>query len=52
MKTAHHFASKSEKFLVIGENGKFNHENQKVVVSGKREASELAEQLKAKPWNF
>ena len=52
MKTVHYFASKSNKFVIIGENGKFTHASPKMSVSGKREANKLAIKLMAKPWNF
>lgn len=50
MKTAHYFAGRSEKILVIGVDGRLTDE--KYPVSGKKEARKLAEELGAKPWNF
>ncbi|WP_162380018.1 hypothetical protein [Citrobacter sp. NCU1] len=50
MKTAHYYASRSQKFLVIGVDGRLTEE--KYEVGGKAEARKLASELSAKPWNF
>ncbi|EEU9533598.1 hypothetical protein ACJY8V_000967 [Escherichia coli] len=50
MKTAHYYASRSTKFLVIGVNGKLTDE--RYDVSGKAEARKLAKELSATAWNF
>ncbi|VFS64086.1 Uncharacterised protein [Kluyvera cryocrescens] len=50
MKTAHYYASRSTKFLVIGIDGKVTEERYEV--SGKAEARKLAAELSAKAWNF
>lgn len=50
MKTAHYYASRSHKFLVIGVDGRQTEE--KYEVANKSEARKLANELSAKPWNF
>ncbi|EIV2909306.1 hypothetical protein L7Q45_003645 [Citrobacter braakii] len=50
MKTAHYYASRSHKFLVIGVDGRQTDE--KYEVENKSEARKLANELSAKPWNF
>lgn len=50
MKTAHYYASRNAKFLVIGVDGKVTDERYEV--SGKAEARKLAVELSAKAWNF
>lgn len=50
MKTAHYYASRNAKFLVISINGKITEERYEV--SGKSEARKLAAELSAKAWNF
>ena len=50
MKTAHYYASRSQKFLVIGVDGRQTDE--KYEVANKSEARKLANELSAKPWNF
>ncbi|MFA2493498.1 hypothetical protein GQE75_02810 [Escherichia coli] len=50
MKTAHYYASRNAKFLVIGVDGKITDERYEV--SGKAEARKLATELSAKAWNF
>ncbi|MEG1350827.1 MAG: hypothetical protein RSD49_22625, partial [Hafnia sp.] len=50
MKTAHYYASRSQKFLVIGVDGR--HTEEKYEIANKSEARKLANELSAKPWNF
>lgn len=50
MKTAHYFASRTQKFLVIGIDGRQTEEKHEV--ANKSEARKLAKELEAKPWNF
>lgn len=50
MKTAHYYASRGTKFLVIGVDGRVTGERYEV--SGKSEARKLAKELSAKAWNF
>lgn len=50
MKTAHYYASRSQKFLVIGVDGRQTEERYEV--GSKSEARKLASELSAKPWNF
>lgn len=52
MKTIHYYASKKEKFIVIGENGITTIKSPKQAVSGKKEANAIAKKLNAKAWNF
>lgn len=52
MKTAHYYASKSKKFIVIGDNGIFTIDSPTYPVKGKAEARKLAIQLDAVTWNF
>lgn len=50
MKTAHYFASKARKYVVISESMK--PVGIEIAVSGKKEAKTVAQQHGAKPWNF
>lgn len=50
MKTAHYFASKSAKKVVISEG--LTPVGEEFTVSGKAEARKLAKQHNAQPWNF
>ena len=48
--TAHYFASKGSKFVIISTN--VEPVGKKIVVAGKAEARKVAKQHNATPWNF